>query len=79
MPAPLPGTVEANVRYGPSMSDDRPAPDVTRCLELGGLDASYAPLARARWVAVERYGASAAERELAARALNDPDLLGDAP
>jgi inner membrane protein len=38
------------------------------------LDAPYAPLAQAKWAAVEKYGAGPAERELAARALGDPRL-----
>ena len=41
LPAPLPGTVEDNVRYGPSLSG-RDA-DVPRALGLAGLDESFAP------------------------------------
>jgi putative ABC transport system ATP-binding protein len=41
LPAPLPGSVEDNVRYGPSL-DGRTA-DVSRALALAGLDDSYAP------------------------------------
>jgi inner membrane protein len=41
---------------------------------LARLDAPYAPLAQAKWVAVEKYGAAPAERELAARVLGDPRL-----
>lgn len=40
LPAPLPGTVADNVRYGPSLCD-REA-DVERCLARAGLDPSYA-------------------------------------
>lgn len=39
VPAPLPGSVQDNVRYGPSLAG-RPA-DVGRSLELAGLDPSY--------------------------------------
>ena len=41
---------------------------------ISRLDAQYAPLALARWVAVEKYGAGPAEREVATRALGDPKL-----
>src|SRR5262245_24351482 len=41
---------------------------------ISRLDAPYAPLAQARWVAVEKYGSGAAERELAKPALGDPTL-----
>jgi inner membrane protein len=41
---------------------------------IARLDAAYAPLAKASWVAVEKYGAGSAERELAARALGDAKL-----
>ncbi len=41
---------------------------------ISRLDAQYAPLALARWVAVEKYGAGPAQRELATRALGDPQL-----
>jgi putative ABC transport system ATP-binding protein len=41
LPAPLPGTVADNVGYGPSLMGR--SADVERCLELAGLDASYAP------------------------------------
>ena len=40
LPAPLPGTVAANVRYGPSLCGREPG--VERCLERAGLDPSYA-------------------------------------
>jgi len=41
---------------------------------ISRLDAAYAPLAHARWIAVEKYGAVPAEQKLAARALGDPKL-----
>ena len=41
---------------------------------ISRLDAPYAPLAQVKWVAVEKYGAGPAERELAVRALGDPRL-----
>ena len=70
VPAPLPGTVEANVRYGPSLSDDRPMPDVARCLQLAGLDESYAPRDAARLSVGEQ------QRVMLARALAlEPDAL----
>ena len=40
LPAPLPGSVADNVRYGPALRDRRA--DVPRCLELAGLDGGYA-------------------------------------
>ena len=40
LPAPLPGTVADNVRYGPALAD-REA-DVDGCLERAGLDPAYA-------------------------------------
>jgi inner membrane protein len=41
---------------------------------IARLDAAYAPLAQAKWVVVDKYGAGPAERELAARALGAPEL-----
>ena len=40
IPAPLPGTVEHNVTYGPSLAGR--TTDVARCLADAGLDASFA-------------------------------------
>ena len=40
LPAPLPGTVAENVRYGPGLRGNQA--DVPRSLELAGLDESYA-------------------------------------
>lgn len=40
LPAPLPGTVAANVRYGPTLCGRDV--DVERCLARAGLDSSYA-------------------------------------
>jgi putative ABC transport system ATP-binding protein len=42
LPAPLPGTVEDNVRFGPSLYGDGDKVDVPRVLEQAGLDASFA-------------------------------------
>jgi len=41
---------------------------------IARLDAAYAPLALASWIAVDKYGADAGGRELAARVLADPQL-----
>jgi putative ABC transport system ATP-binding protein len=41
LPAPLPGSVAENVRFGPSLIG-REDVDVDRLLELAGLDSSYA-------------------------------------
>jgi len=46
IPAPLPGTVAANVEYGPSLRGR--SPDVRRFLTLAGLDESYAQRDAAR-------------------------------
>ena len=62
VPAPLPGSVAANVEYGPSLCD-RSAPPVERCLELAGLDADYAPRDAARLSVGEQ------QRVMLARAL----------
>jgi putative ABC transport system ATP-binding protein len=68
LPAPLPGTVAANVAYGPSL---RGAPaDVERCLELAGLDGSFAERDAARLSVGEQ------QRLMLARALAlDPEAL----
>ena len=69
IPAPLPGTVHANVEYGPSICDRSP-PDVERCLELAGLDGSYAPRDAARLSVGEQ------QRLMLARALAlEPEAL----
>ena len=41
---------------------------------ISRLDAPYVPLAQAKWVAVEKFGAGTGERELAARVLGDAKL-----
>ena len=41
---------------------------------ISRLDAPYAPLAQAKWIVVEKYGAGPGERELAARVLGAPEL-----
>jgi inner membrane protein len=41
---------------------------------IARLDAAYAPLARAKWITAEKFGAGPAERELAARVLGDAKL-----
>jgi putative ABC transport system ATP-binding protein len=68
LPAPLPGTVAANVEYGPSLVGSKA--DVDRCLTLAGLDASYAPRDAARLSVGEQ------QRLMLARALAlDPEAL----
>lgn len=42
LPAPFPGTVAENVRYGPALLDRGEAVDVDRLLGLAGLDRSFA-------------------------------------
>ena len=61
LPALREGTVEENVRLGPSLAG-RPA-DVPRALELAGLDASFAPRA------AERLSVGEQQRVMLARAL----------
>jgi putative ABC transport system ATP-binding protein len=68
IPAPLPGTVAANVEYGPSLAG-RTA-DVERCLADAGLDASFAPRAAGRLSVGEQ------QRLMLARALAlEPEAL----
>ena len=68
VPAPLPGTVAANVQYGPSLIGR--SAEVNRCLELAGLDASFAPRDAARLSVGEQ------QRLMLARALAlEPDAL----
>ena len=68
LPAPLPGSVAENVRYGPSLVGR--TPDVERCLELAGLDGSYAPREASRLSVGEQ------QRLMLARALAlDPEAL----
>jgi putative ABC transport system ATP-binding protein len=68
VPAPLPGTVAMNVAYGPSLCGN--TPDVDHCLELAGLDPSYAPRDAARLSVGEQ------QRLMLARALAlEPDAL----
>lgn len=68
LPAPLPGTVADNVRYGPSLIG-REA-DVVRWLELSGLDAGYADREAARLSVGEQ------QRVMFARALAlEPEVL----
>ena len=68
LPAPLPGTVAANVRYGPSLCGR--AVDVERCLARAGLDASYADRDAGELSVGEQ------QRVMLARALAlEPDVL----
>jgi putative ABC transport system ATP-binding protein len=68
VPAPLPGTVAANVAYGPSLRGD--SVDVNRYLELAGLDATYGPRDAARLSVGEQ------QRLMLARALAlEPEAL----
>jgi putative ABC transport system ATP-binding protein len=68
LPAPLPGTVAANVAYGPSLRGA--SADVERCLELAGLDGGYAERDAARLSVGEQ------QRLMLARALAlEPEAL----
>jgi putative ABC transport system ATP-binding protein len=68
LPAPLPGTVADNVRYGPSLRGRDT--DVVRWLDLAGLDAGYADRDASRLSVGER------QRVMFARALAlEPEVL----
>ena len=68
LPAPLPGTVEDNVRYGPALAGR--SVDVARALQLAGLSADYAPREAARLSVGEQ------QRVMLARALAlEPEAL----
>ena len=68
LPAPLPGTVEANVRYGPALAGRRG--DVARALELAGLGPEY------RDRDAERLSVGEQQRLMLARALAlEPEVL----
>jgi putative ABC transport system ATP-binding protein len=68
LPAPLPGTVEDNVRYGPALCD-RDA-EVHSCLARAGLDSEYADRDAAELSVGEQ------QRVMLARALAlDPEVL----
>ena len=68
LPAPLPGTVADNVRYGPSLCDR--GADVEGCLTRAGLDSSYADREAGELSVGEQ------QRVMLARALAlDPDVL----
>jgi putative ABC transport system ATP-binding protein len=68
LPAPLPGTVAENVRYGPALEGRDP--DVRHALELAGLDPAFA--ARD----AERLSVGEQQRVMLARALAlEPDVL----
>ena len=68
LPAPFPGSVADNVRYGPSLTGAEV--DLERALTLAGLDASYAERDAARLSVGEQ------QRVMLARALAlEPDAL----
>ena len=68
LPAPLPGTVVDNVRYGPSLCERNP--DVEACLARAGLNAGYAERDAAELSVGEQ------QRVMLARALAlDPEVL----
>jgi putative ABC transport system ATP-binding protein len=68
LPAPLPGSVADNVRYGPALHGD--GADPLRPLELAGLDPGYADRDAARLSVGEQ------QRVMLARALAlDPEVL----
>jgi putative ABC transport system ATP-binding protein len=68
LPAPLPGSVAENVRYGPGLMGDEVDP--LRPLELAGLDTSYAGRDAGRLSVGEQ------QRVMLARALAlDPEVL----
>ena len=68
LPAPLPGTVADNVRYGPSLCNHEP--HVETCLSRAGLDSSYAQRGAAELSVGEQ------QRVMLARALAlDPEVL----
>ena len=68
LPALLPGTVEENVRVGPTLCG-RPA-DVSRCLRLAGLEDGYAPRQ------ADRLSVGEQQRVMLARALAlEPEVL----
>jgi putative ABC transport system ATP-binding protein len=68
LPAPVPGTVADNVRYGPSLRGGEA--DVERALVLGGIDSSYADRDASRLSVGEQ------QRLMLARALAlEPEVL----
>jgi putative ABC transport system ATP-binding protein len=68
LPAPLPGTVADNVRFGPSLCDH--GADVERCLTRAGLDSAYADREAGELSVGEQ------QRVMLARALAlEPDVL----
>jgi putative ABC transport system ATP-binding protein len=70
VPAPLPGLVADNVLFGPSLCGRQDGVDVVRCLELAGLDSSYADRD------AERLSVGEQQRLMLARALAlDPEAL----